>query len=155
MTKEKRCAQDGASFEGESIFVPVSCHPTTNEFTFANLHFCSPGCAKGYLFRDAHSTNDRIHLFHIYCRKVLGIDGNIQPSPDPIFLKDYMVDPTLGLSIEEFRNMSTENVCIGTKRSGIDPVLDESIQYSHVRLNRGDDEDVVASTTTAATMMED
>jgi hypothetical protein len=138
-----RCAQDGAPFSGDPVLIPIDRDPVTHAFQFANLAFCSVSCAKGYIFRDAHSRTDRLHLFHLYVTEVLGLPkDNVQVSPDPMFLKDYMVDPSKGLTIEEFRaSSSSSSSVIGTRRSGVDPVLDESIQYSFVKLNRMEEED--------------
>jgi hypothetical protein len=133
-----RCAQDGAAFDGEPVLLSMDRDPVTHAFTFANLCFCSVACAKGYLFRDAHSRTDRIHLFHIYATEVLGLTKEqVQVSPDPMFLKDFMLDPSKGLTVEEFRasSVSSETV-VGTPSTNVDPDLDQSIQYSFVKLNR-------------------
>jgi hypothetical protein len=133
-----RCAQDGAPFDGEPVLLPVDRNPVTHAFTFANLCFCSVACAKGYLFRDAHSRTDRLHLFHIYVVEVLGLTKDqVQVSPDPMFIKDFMLDPSKGLTLEEFRaSSSSSETVVGTRSSGVDPDLDQSIQYSFVKLNR-------------------
>jgi hypothetical protein len=140
-----RCAQDGAAFDGEPVLLPVDRDPVTRVFTFANLCFCSVACAKGYLFRDAHSRTDHIHLFHIYVAEVLGLTKEqVQVSPDPMFLRDFMLDPSKGLTLEQFRGSSSSSgTVVGTRLPGVDPTLDESIQYSFVKLNRLQTEEIL------------
>lgn len=150
----RRCAQDGYTFDGPPTLLPSQRDSKTLVFTFMNLHFCSPSCAKGYLFRDAHCTMDKIHLFHQYAREILGLE-DVRVSPDPMFLQDYMVTPGTGKSIEEFRSAPTvEGVC-GTRQPGVDPIIDDSIQYTHVKLIRETEAALTVNDTLETLMEED
>ena len=110
MRNVQRCAHDGFSFPGPAIFLPKSHDIVMNIFTYENLVFCSPSCAKGYLFHDARTTTSKIQMFSMYCRNVLGIQDNVEICPDICFIKDYMIDQRMGITIEEFRATNTGNL---------------------------------------------
>jgi hypothetical protein len=78
---------------------------------------------------------DKIHLFRQYAWEILGLE-DVPVSPDPMFLQDYMANPEKGFTIEMFRSATTKCVAVGTRQPGVDPTIDDSIQYSHVKLDR-------------------
>ena len=120
---------DGFPFDGEPTLVPVAYDHQTATFTYENLQFCSPACAKGWLFRDPHTNTDRIQLLTLYCTTVLGLVDPVQVCPDPRFLCDYMLEPATGLTIEQFRTRTTG---LQTGFAHINPVVDQTVYLEPV-----------------------
>ena len=102
-----RCTMDGFPFHWKPVLLPKDYDCNSGTFTYENVSFCSPECAKGYLFKDVHTHTDRIHLFSLYCRNILGLKTAVGVCADVASIKDYMVDPESGISIEQFRESVT------------------------------------------------
>ena len=113
---------NGHVFTGEPTLVP-NCYQD-HKFQYENLYFCSPSCAKGWIFRDMRTHPDRIHLFALYCRQVLRLTEPVPLCPDPRFIDVYMCNPAGGLTIEQYRADS------GRSRTGhrhLSPLIDETL----------------------------
>ena len=105
----RRCATDGYPFDGPPVLLPTSYDQRLDKFTFENLCFCSPSCAKGWLFRDAGLHPNRMQLFSLYCHRVLNMEGEVDICPDPRFLRDYMFDPSDGMTVAQFRSQNPDS----------------------------------------------
>jgi hypothetical protein len=125
---QQRCKMDGFEFDGEPTLVPVHRDRNTNRFTYENVVFCSPSCAKGWIYRDVHVHTDRINLFTLYCLQELGVTENVRVCPDTRFLQVYMKDPGTGLTIEQFRSA---NGTLPTGFKHIDPMVDQTVHLGH------------------------
>jgi hypothetical protein len=128
----RRCIMDGFAFTGEPILVPVKYDRECETFIYENNVFCSPECAKGWLFRDVHNNTDRLHLFTLYCRKVLGLHDHIQICPDPRFIREYMVDPEKGITIDTFRMRHSTHV-LATGSEHVSPSIDKSVYLEEIK----------------------
>jgi hypothetical protein len=128
----RKCIMDGFSFAGEPTLVPTSYDRDTDQFVYENNVFCSPSCAKGWLFRDVHNNTDRIQLFTLYCKKVLGIHGQINICPDPRFIREYMYDPEKGISIETFRERREKHI-LATGFKHVNPSVDQTIYLEEIK----------------------
>lgn len=123
---------DGFSFVGEPTLVPVSYDSDLDSFVFENNVFCSPSCAKGWLFRDVHNNTDRLHMFALYCKKILGIQGAVHICPDPRFIREYMIDPSKGITIEAFRDrVGTHVLATGFKH--VSPSVDQTLYLEEIK----------------------
>jgi len=123
---------DGFAFTGEPTLVPISYDGDRDAFVYENTIFCSPSCAKGWLFRDVHNNTDRMHLFALYCKKVLGIHELINICPDPRFICDYMMDPSKGITLETFREQVGVHV-LATGFKHMSPSIDQTLYLEEVK----------------------
>ena len=98
------CLMDGFPFDHAPICIPVAYDSMRQKFTFEKKTFCSPSCAKGYLYRDISTSSDRLHLFALYCKKMLHMDV-VTTCPDPSCITSYNIDG-VGMSISDFRAKS-------------------------------------------------
>lgn len=117
---------DGFNFTGAPFLVPVKYDQQTDVYTFENLAFCSPSCAKGWLFRDIHVNSARIQLYTLYCTSRLRLPDTVDICPDPRFIDEYMIDRTKGLTIQEFRSQNSDYV-LSVSRDHINPSIDQSV----------------------------
>ena len=130
----RRCMMDGFAFSGEPTLVPISYDRQKGTFVYENNVFCSPSCGKGWLFRDVHTNTDRIQLFTLYCTKVLGIHGHVNICPDTRFIREYMLEPEGGISIETFR--AANDTCIlATGFKHVSPSVDKTIYLEEIKSN--------------------
>lgn len=121
---------DGFVFTGEPTLVPMSYDCESGTFTFENIVFCSPACAKGWLFRDIHNNTDRLHMFTLYCKNILHLQGPTQMCPDPRFIHEYMADPEHGITIDTFRNTTTHVLATGFRH--VSPSIDKTVHLEKV-----------------------
>ena len=128
----RKCIMDGFAFTGEPTLVPTSYDRATDRFVYENNVFCSPSCAKGWLFRDVHNNTDRIQLFTLYCKKVLCIHEQINICPDPRFIREYMYDPEKGISIDTFRERR-DNHILATVFKHVNPSVDQTIYLEEIK----------------------
>ena len=126
----KKCMMDGFPFSGEPTLVPVSYDRDRDTFLYENIVFCSPECGKGWLFRDVHNNTDRLQLFTLYCKKVLGLHAHVSICPDPRFINEYMLDPAKGITLETFRT-SQSPLCTGFKH--INPSVDPTVYLEEIK----------------------
>ena len=126
----RKCIMDGFTFTGEPTLVPTGYDRETDRFVYENNVFCSPSCAKGWIFRDVHNNTDRIQLFTLYCKKVLCIQEQIHICPDPRFIREYMYEPEKGISIETFRD-TTHILATGFKH--VNPSVDQTIYLEEIK----------------------
>lgn len=124
---------DGFAFTGSPVLLPVKYDRVSETFLYENIHFCSAECAKGWLFRDVHNNTDRIQLFTLYCRKVLGLQEAVHVCPDPRFIREYMVDPEKGgITLDRFRERSSTHVLArGSKH--VSPSVDEAVYLEEIK----------------------
>jgi hypothetical protein len=123
---------DGFAFAGEPTLVPTHYDSVQGTFLYENIVFCSPSCAKGWLFRDIHQNSDRLQMFTLYCKKVLGLHGHINICPDPRFIREYMFDPVKGISIDTFRTTHKTHV-LATGSKSISPAIDQTVYLEEIK----------------------
>ena len=128
----QRCTMDGFTFSGEPTLLPTSFNRDQETFVYENSVFCSPSCAKGWLFRDVHINTDRIQLFTIYCRKVLGLCEPIHICPNPQFIREYMLDPEKGITIDTFRAANT-TCLLATGFKHVSPSVDKTVYLEEIK----------------------
>ena len=128
---------DGHTFVGEPTLVPIKYCPDRKEFQYENLVFCSPSCAKGWIFQDVRRKTDQIHVFSQYCHQVLGLSEPVDICTDPRFLRSYMLDSSQGLTIEQFRSQHPTTLRV-TSYQHVHPWVDESIKAEEI--TRGGDQ---------------
>jgi hypothetical protein len=128
----RRCMTDGFAFTGEPTLVPITYDLERETFLYENNVFCSPECAKGWLFRDVHNNTDRLHLFTLYCKKVLGLHDTIHICPDPRFIRDYMVEPEKGITIDTFRTRRSTHV-LATGSKHVSPSVDSTVYLEEIK----------------------
>jgi hypothetical protein len=126
-----KCATDGYEFTNQPFLAPVSYDQSSDVFTFENIHFCSPSCVKGWLFRDIHRNSARIQLFTLYCKRKLGIDKVVDICPDPRFINEYMIDKSKGLTIREFRSKN-DQYALSVAYPHVNPSIDQSVYLQAV-----------------------
>lgn len=131
-----RCRMDGHTFTGGAILVPTKYSVDRKEFQYENLVFCSPSCAKGWIFQDVRRNTDQLHLFSLYCRQVLGLSDPVEICTDPRFLQSYMSDPSQGLTIEQFRSRHPTRLLV-TAYQHIHPWVDQSIKAEEITRGSG------------------
>ena len=127
-----RCALDGFEFDGQPSLVPVAYDQQIEQFKFANLVFCSPACAKGWLFRDPHTNVDQINLFSLYCKTQLGLGTSVDTCPDPRFISAYMHDDSGGMTIDEFRSRTTDFSYVVSTETTHPNIIDTSVSIHKV-----------------------
>ena len=121
---------DGHTFTGEPTLLPVSYDAVKSTFTYDNIVFCSPSCAKGWIFRDIQTNTDRMGIFTHYCREVLGIKRHVDICPDPRFIREFMATPHEdSLTIEQFRQ---QGHLFGTGHAHTSPHIDQSTYLTKV-----------------------
>ena len=141
-----RCMMDGHTFLGEPTLLPRSYDAVTSTFTYDNIVFCSPSCAKGWIFRDIQSNTDRISIFTHYCREILGITRHVDICPDPRFLREYMATPQVdSLTIDQFRQPSDGHL-FGTRHTHTSPHIDQSTRLTKVTADTDEIDGVLYTT---------
>jgi hypothetical protein len=124
-TTTYHCFNDGFPFSHGPTLLPTQYDPIKKTFLFDNIVFCSPSCVKGWLYRDVHTHSERIQLFSLYCETGLGISCvDVDICPDHRFIKEYMMEPDNGITIETFRAKNVTHLLVNAS-STINPVIDK------------------------------
>jgi hypothetical protein len=133
----RKCIMDGFCFDWEPTLVPIEYDREQQKFIYENNVFCSPACAKGWLFRDVHNNTDRLQLFSLYCKKVLNVCGHITMCPDPRFIREYMFDPEKGITIATFRAQHQSHI-LATGFKHVCPSVDQTVYLEEVKDDVGE-----------------
>jgi hypothetical protein len=94
------CWLDVAEFEGPVYSFPI--RKEHNKWIMRGV-FCSLHCVKRYIIENCFMNTSVFTLFSLMCVQVYNVECEVVPAPQVHLLKQFCIDPDVGLTIQQFR----------------------------------------------------